>query len=189
MTLRISTDEQYKRFENFLNSSKVPEAIQSISFSTPVLVQVITYHLYNEYMIENWINHKFGNGKEIFKEVNISTVSKLKFAINMGLPKEIYNAAKLLNTIRNKLAHDINSKPINDEMLNKLIESSDAIDPTKNTYSSLYPYQKDIIEKLDAEDALKHKLHIILSSLSLQIWNFIFRDMSRSTSEPYVVPK
>lgn len=182
MTMRYSSQEEFDRFQAFLNESKRPAALEDINFSSPVLAQVITYHLYNEYMIENWVKHKFANGISVFEGANFTTNSKLAFAKNIGLPVEIYKAAKLLNSIRNKFAHDINMQPIDDVMLEKLIEASDNINLNENTYASLYPHQKDIIDKLSGDSKTRHVLFIILSTMSLKIWNYIFRDMHLSNS-------
>jgi len=182
MNMRYGSKEEYDRFSAFCNESKRPVALDDINFSSPVLVQIITYHLYNEYMIENWIKYKFANGASIFEGANFTTKSKLTLARNMGLPNEIYKAATLLNNIRNKYAHNINEKPIDDETLSKLIQASDNINLNQNTYASLYPHQKNAIDKLSEDDKIKHKLFLVLSTMSLKIWNFLFIDMHLSNS-------
>lgn len=182
MTMRYGSLEELNRLKAFCNESKRPTALEDINFSSPVLVQIITFHLYNEYMIENWVKYKFANGASIFKGANFTTSSKLTFAKNLGLPVEIYNAASLLNSIRNKFAHNINVKPIDDVMLEKLIEASDNISLDNNIYASLYSHQKDTIDKLSGDSKIKHILFIVLSTMSLKIWNYIFSDMSLSNS-------
>lgn len=182
MTMRYCSKEEFDRFEAFCNESKRPTALEDINFSSPVLAQIITYHLYNEYMIENWVKYKFANGVSIFKDVNFTTKSKLILAKNLGLPVEIYNAVNLLNSIRNQFSHNINAKPIDDVTLEKLIKVSDNINLNENTYASLCPYQKDTIDKLSGDSKTRHILFLVLSTMSLKIWNYIFRDMHHSNS-------
>lgn len=182
MATRFSTQEGMERFKAFCEESKRPKALEDINFSSPVIVQVITYHLYNEYIIENWVNHKIGNGTSVFKDASFSTNSKLTFAKNIGLPMEIYKAAKLLNRIRNIFAHNINENPINDKTIQELITASDNINLKENIYSSLYSNQKDRIDKLNGDEKTKHILFIILSTMSLKIWNYVFMDMYLSNT-------
>ena len=182
MNARYGSSVEYERFAAFLKESKRPKALDDINFSSPVLVQVITYHLYNEYLIENWINHKFAKGISIFSGANFTTKSKITFAKNIGLPEEIFKAVTLLNSIRNKLAHDINVEPIDDGTLQKLIKAMDNIDLDKNTYASLYPYQKEKIENLSGDAKMRYILHMVLSTMSLKIWNYLFNDMFMITT-------
>lgn len=111
---------------------------------------VLTIHMVCEKIIDLWIEAATHNA-DFFNGVgNINFSNKLQIAKNFSLPDTPYKFMKVLNTIRNKFAHQIDKTSMTDEEIETLynslksyLEKHPENDPKKLhviCYGKEYPY-------------------------------------------------
>ncbi|WP_272577019.1 MULTISPECIES: hypothetical protein [unclassified Providencia] len=85
---------------------------------------VLRIHLLSEKLAEAWIcaacdaDNFFGEGNY---SVRINCSDKFKLARNLGVPDELYSSLKMINSLRNNLAHGSGHNLVSDESINKLV--------------------------------------------------------------------
>lgn len=85
-------------------------------------------HLLSERLIESWIcaccNNPglFGEGKN---RVLVECSAKIEMAINLGLPENLGKAFKVLNSLRNDIAHNPTKHSIPDSRIQSFAEKTD----------------------------------------------------------------
>lgn len=186
--MRGSTTEEHERFVAFneqLVKLAESEPLKEIDRSSPQSLQVMSFHLIFEYLIEHWINFKLNRGVSLFSGIEkIGFHNKLYIAKNIGLPKEIFKALSVINDERNSFAHKIFKKSIQRSNIIKIAKLADNIKATGGEFNELgvyiggeLLYAKDI----ECENTL---LNLALTALKDKVRNYVFIDIHHQTSHP-----
>lgn len=88
------------------------------------LIIVLRVHLLAENLLDAWICSFAGNVDFLSLpiELNFSFSQKLNLARNMGLPSELYAVINGINKLRNKMAHNLSKKKIEDIDIEKIVK-------------------------------------------------------------------
>ena len=113
------------------------------------LVNVLTLHLMSENFLEAYICFKLNisdlfdtkirkeNGEEHKKEaLKLQFNQKLKFSRILGLPQEVCEFFDKLNLLRNKFAHDLNARPIENSFIESLINIVNRLEPDSEQFNT-----------------------------------------------------
>lgn len=190
--MRVSNDEEHDRFVRFVDErSKLKDmkTLQEVDSSSSQMLQIVTYHLVFEYLIEKWIDFKVNNGESMFKGIEkIGFHNKLYIAKNIGMPKDLFNAIDLINRERNKFAHQIFKNGMSENEIRKIGKAVDSITGINggkfSGESGIKVRVKGIVGYVGADqtndcDVL---MYILLSSLHNHLSNFVFVDIHHSNS-------
>lgn len=118
------TDMNKQMFINKVNEIGVNKLLIQAIQTEDDIGAVLRIHLLSERLSEAWIcaacdaDNFFGEGNY---SVRINCSDKFKLARNLGVPDELYSALKMINSIRNNLAHGSGHNLISDESIDKLV--------------------------------------------------------------------
>jgi hypothetical protein len=105
-------------FEQISKEQKAADEFLPLLFSEKddVLI-VLKIHLLAENLVDAWVCSFAGKVDFLNAPVklNFSFSQKLKLARNMGLPDELFKVVSEINKLRNKMAHDLSKKKIEEE--------------------------------------------------------------------------
>ena len=187
--MRISTEEEMKRFEKFndeLSKLGKLDPLKEINTTSPHLLQIITFHLIFEYLIKKWVDYKVNGGGQVFKGIEkIGFHNKLYIAKNIGLPKSIFLALRLINDERNKFAHQISMKRISKEAVTEIAKLANEINCTGGRFEDLGVYEGGKTIRASETNCEKTLLLLALHALLGKLRNFVFTDIYLDTSKQY----
>ncbi|HDC2544486.1 TPA: hypothetical protein O7139_002316 [Salmonella enterica] len=110
-------------FADHFTSVNVNNMLLKAVLTDDDLSATLRLHLIAEKLAESWICAVCG-APTLFSDtknpVNIESIAKINMAINMGFPKEIGRAFKVLNSLRNDVAHDPLKSSIPDSRIQSL---------------------------------------------------------------------
>ncbi|HFC6387898.1 TPA: hypothetical protein ACFNMI_000965 [Neisseria bacilliformis] len=98
----------YDTFEKYSGTSdhKSYKIIKEAIKTSDEIGSILRTHLYFEKILESWI-YSVCNQENFFKDTQLGFYTKLKIALNLGLPAEVSDIASRLNKIRNSIAHNV----------------------------------------------------------------------------------
>lgn len=185
--MRISTEEEAKRFEEFNNElTRLNEIspLVEINANSPQSLQVITFHLVFEYLIEKWIDHRINHGNQVFKGIEkIGFHNKMYIAKNIGMPKSIFLCLSMINNERNLFAHQITKKSVGFRVIEELSRMADEIDSEGTKVEDLAVSVNGVFLRASDTSELNIRLHIALHALMGKLRSFVFFDIYLSTSK------
>jgi hypothetical protein len=186
--MRGSTTDEHDRFVAFNDQLKKlaeSEPLKEIDRKSPQSLQVMSFHLIFEFLIEQWINFKLNKGVSLFSGIEkIGFNNKLYIAKNIGLPKEIFKALDTVNRERNSFAHNIFKKSIARAKIYEIAELADSIQATGGEFNRLGVYIEGRLfyaKNIECENTL---LNLALTALKDKIRNYVFIDIHHETSHP-----
>lgn len=118
------TDMNKQMFINKVNEIGVNKLLMQAIRTEDDIGAVLRIHLLSEQLSEAWIcaacdaGNFFGEGNY---SVRINCSDKFKLARNLGVPDALYSALKMINSIRNNLAHGSGHNLISNESIEKLV--------------------------------------------------------------------
>lgn len=183
--MRGMTEEQSKIFSDFdgaLAKLGALNPLRDVRSTSPHALQIISFHLIYEYLIEAWINFKLNGGKNIFE--NIATIgfhNKVYIARNIGLPKDIFQALLFVNNQRNDLAHKITKRDLDEKMISDFAEKVEKISDGGNSIFELKIMEGDKAINISSKN-LGARLLVVLYALLFRVRNFVFTDLHLSLS-------
>ncbi|MBC8955048.1 hypothetical protein [Xenorhabdus sp. PB62.4] len=170
-------------FADQIGELALPELTLQAALTDDVIGSVLRIHLMCEQILEFWIcaacnqENFFGDGN---KRIRINFETKLNIARNVGLPVPLYNCTKIINKIRNEVAHDHDFKDIPNDKISNLVNllNSYRLDTPADKYSDELPMKvsnddgsvKGIYSINDPETPNKAKLFICFTMLKLKIF-------------------
>ncbi len=96
-------------FADHLTSVNVSDMLLKAVLTDDDLSATLRLHLTGERLVESWIC-AVCSAPTLFSDtkdpVNIESIAKINMAMNMGFPEEIGRAFKVLNSLRNDVAHN-----------------------------------------------------------------------------------
>ncbi|WP_191963627.1 hypothetical protein [Neisseria zalophi] len=110
--IKNSNFSDYTSFNIIKDALKTPDEVGS----------TLRMHLFFERILESWI-YANCNREDFFENTQVGFWTKLQIASNLGLPQEVFDIAKKLNRIRNKIAHHLineSSNGIDNSLLDSL---------------------------------------------------------------------
>lgn len=178
--LKIFTS--YDRELTFL--SKEIDPLKEVTATSSQVLQVISFHLVFEYLIEQWIDHKINKGISVFKGIEkIGFHNKLYIAKNIGMPKALFLLMDKINDERNKFAHQISKKEINKNNILGIGKLSDDVDCVGARFEELgIPAVEGGLVYSSTTKCEKTLLHIVLQASLGKLRNYTFVDIHHSTS-------
>ncbi len=186
--MRGSTDEEMGRFVAFneqLNKLEGSEPLKEVDSKSPQSLQVISYHLIFEFLIEQWVNFKVNKGMAVFSGIEkIGFHNKLYIAKNVGLPIEIFRSLEVINNERNRFAHDIFKKTVGRSKIFEMAKLAGAIDATGEEFNTLGVYiggKLTYVKDIECEGTL---LNLALDATKQKIRNYVFVDVLEQNSRP-----
>ena len=187
--MRTSNQIEMERFEKFckeLDGLKEKDPLRDVKSSSSQMLQIVSFHLMYEYLIEKWIDYKINNGKPVFSGIEkIGFHNKMYIAKNIGMPKELFSSLNKINDIRNKFAHTISAK-VSEKEIKELCKIIDKVnlDNNKTDLLSTYDDTQNCWVRIDDTICPNIKFHLALSTLSAKLRNFVFIDIFESNSHP-----
>lgn len=173
-----------------------PSQILESIICTDLLGSVLRSHLICENLVEAWVCAACSQA-DLFGDENnrivIEFETKLRIARNVGLPKSIYESFKIINRIRNNLAHnlhlnDICQKHIDslyDNINNYMIETDDT--PLQKCYMNEFDENgmlKQCYLVTDKSTPNQKKLSIIVLTIFRKVMSTVVKhNTSRSTGD------
>ncbi|MDE1486771.1 hypothetical protein KKI90_10275 [Xenorhabdus bovienii] len=115
-------------FVNQIGELNLPELTLQAALIDDVIGSILRIHLVCEQLLESWIcaacnqGDFFGDGN---KRVRINFETKLNISRNVGLPAPLYNSIRIINKIRNEVAHDHYFKDIPNDKIRNLVNFLD----------------------------------------------------------------
>lgn len=188
ISMRVSTEEEMKIFDSFDKELTILykdiEPLKEIVATSNQALQIISFHLVFEYLIEKWIDCKINKRASVFRGIEkIGFHNKLYMAKNIGLPKTLFSLMEKINEERNKFAHQITKKEIQQKDIIKIGELSNNVVCTGARYEELgIPVESGGYAYFSATKCEKILLHIVLHASLEKLKNFIFMDIHHSTS-------
>ena len=178
----------FEKFDKELSKLiKDIEPLKEISFASPQILQVISFHLVFEYLIEKWIDYKINKGNSVFSGIEkIGFHNKIYIAKNIGLPKSIFDLLNKINDERNKFAHQITKKSVSKKEILNIGKLSNDIECTGANYEDLSMLGNGKYFYTSKTECEKTLLYIVLEASLEKMRNFIFMDIHLSTSKELV---
>ncbi|ODB34694.1 hypothetical protein BB427_18870 [Pseudoalteromonas sp. BMB] len=184
--MRFSTGEKAKLFKEFnseLDKLYQSEPLKDISKESPHVLQIITFHLVFEHLIEKWIDFKINSGKSVFKGVEkIGFHNKLYIAKNVGLPIKLFKSLNKINEERNKFAHKLGKQDLTKDEINKIL---DELGISQQEFDEFGVYDGGRLHKVKNSSSGTLLLFMLLQTLLTELGNFVFIDIHLGTSEPF----
>ncbi|WP_395066521.1 hypothetical protein [Paraburkholderia silvatlantica] len=178
--MRAMSEDDAEKFESFngkLAHLGTLDPLRDVKSTSPHVLQILSFHLICEYLVETWVNFKLNKGENLFKGIEkIGFHNKVFVAKNAGLPKEIFHALILLNDERNDLAHKITKRDINHRFVDDLVDKIDAIKGCGEKVSKLKILEGGREIKITSQ-ILGERLLLALYALASTLRNFIFVDL------------
>ena len=184
--MRISSKEEMERFEAFyaeLSRLGEIDPLQEVSSTSPHTLQIVSFHLIFEYLVEKWIDCKINHGNQVFSGIKkIGFHNKLYIAKNIGLPKTIFQALNRVNDERNGFAHQISKKIISKKEIAEIAKLADNIDCVDGNFGDLGVYKNGNLIHASETSCEKALLLLALHALLGKLRNFVFTDIYLNTS-------
>jgi len=173
----------FEDFNNKLLKLNEIDTLKEIKSTSPHVLQIITYLLIFEYLIENWLNYRLNKGYDLFRGIEkIGFNNKLYLAKNPGLPKPIFNALNEINDQRNKFAHQIFKQSLTRSEIKKIGKLANDIDCTGGKFEELGAYENGKLIRASETNCEKALLLLALYALFGKVRNFVFTDIHINTS-------
>ncbi|ARC94904.1 hypothetical protein B6A42_25895 (plasmid) [Vibrio coralliilyticus] len=184
--MRFSTGEKAKLFDEFnseLDKLSQSEPLKDVSRESPHVLQIISFHLVFEHLIEKWIDFKINSGKSVFKGVEkIGFHNKLYIAKNVGLPIKLFKGLNKINEERNKFAHKLGKQDLTKDEIMKIL---DELGISRREFNEFGVYDGSTLHKVKSASSETLLLFILLNTLLSELRNFVFSDIYLETSEPF----
>lgn len=184
--MRISTGEKGRLFEEFnaeLDKLYQSEPLKDISKESPHVLQIITFHLVYEYLLEKWIDFKVNSGKQVFRGVEkIGFHNKLYIAKNIGLPIKLFKSLNKINEERNKFAHKLGKQDLTNDEIKHIL---DQLEVSRKEFDGFGVYENGELYLAKNSSSGKLLLFLLLQTLLGELRNFVFTDIHIGTSEPF----